>query len=80
MGSEKPQDWIDRVLARDGMWEPPAHLADRLAVQALQVLPARRASFVERLPGLALGTWGALAARVDVSLWVLRQYRSLLFS
>lgn len=80
MGSEEPQDWIDRVMARDGMWEPPARFADRLAVQAIQVLPAPRASFVRGLPELALGAWRALAARVDVSLWVLRQYRTLLFS
>jgi hypothetical protein len=80
MEVEEPQDWVDGVLARDGMWEPPAHFADRLAAQAMQVLPARRASLIRLLPELALGAGRALAARVDVSLWVLRQYRALLFS
>jgi hypothetical protein len=80
MGSEEQQDWVDRVLARDGMWEPPAHFADRLAVQAMQALPPRRASVLRLSLELILGFGRSLAAHVDVSLWVLRQYRSLLFS
>jgi hypothetical protein len=80
MGSEEPQDWVDRALRRDAMWEPPAHFADRLAAQAMQVLPPRRTSVLRALPELVLGAGRSLAAHVDVSLWVLRQYRSLLFS
>jgi hypothetical protein len=80
MGSEEQQDWVDHVLTRDGMWQPPAHFADRLAVQAMQVLPPRRASVLRVLPELVFGLGRSLAAHADVSLWVLRQYRALLFS
>lgn len=80
MGSEEQQDWVDRVLTRDGMWEPPARFADRVAVQAMQVLPPRRASVLRVLPELVLGAGRSLSAHVNVSLWVLRQYRSVLFS
>ena len=43
------QDWIDRVIARDGTWEPPAHFVDRVAMQAFQeCLEVRRRLARER--------------------------------
>ena len=74
------QDWIDRAVARDGMWEPPAHFVDRVAVQAFHALPppTRRAGLLVRLRVLLTGFGGGLALRFQGSLWVLGQYRDLL--
>jgi hypothetical protein len=80
MESEERPDWVDRVLARESLWEPPPRFADRLVVQAMQGFPPRRSTSRRVLPELVLGACQSLAAHVDVSLWVLRQYRSLLFS
>ena len=82
MAVEEPRDWIDRAIASDGMWEPPAHFADRVAVHAFSALPqpALRAGLLVRLR-ILLGDVGEdLALRLRGSLWVLRQYRKLLFS
>ena len=76
----KEQDWIDRAVARDGMWEPPAHFVDRVAVQAFHALPrpSPRAGILLRLRVLVTGFSEGLALRLQGSLWVLRQYRDLL--
>ena len=80
MEADEPQDWVDRVMARDEVWEPPPHFSARLVVHAMHALPARRASVVRTLPELVLGAGRSVAAQAAMSLWVLRQYRSLLFS
>ena len=74
------QDWIDRASSRDGMWEPPAHFVDRVAVQAFHALPRRapRAGILVRLRVLLVDVGEDLALRLQGSLWVLRQYRELL--
>ena len=80
----REQDWIDRAIARDGSWEPPAHFVDRLAVQAFAALPPHRqqsampSGIVMRLRTLVAGVENGAALRIKGSLWVLRQYRELL--
>jgi hypothetical protein len=83
----KPEerDWIDRAISRDGMWEPPAHFVERVAVQALQQLPAghvpRRqmdTGVMARLRVLFDSAGQSLSLHIHGSLWVLRQYRELL--
>ena len=80
----RDQDWIDRALASDGSWEPPAHFVDRLAVQAVAICPPHRQRRAQpsggavRLRGLIAGAWNGMALRIQGSLWALRQYRELL--
>lgn len=78
------QDWIDHAIARDGLWDPPAHFVERVAVQAFQVIPADhlrhtpRAGVILRLRDFGAGVREELSLRIQGSLWVLRQYRELL--
>lgn len=77
------QDWIDRVIARDGTWEPPAHFVDRVAMQAFQELPQRKpalapASGLGWLRMLLTGLREDVALRIQGYRWVFRQYRDLL--
>ena len=77
------QDWIDRAVSRDGMWEPPAHYVDRVAVQAFQELPQRKpdltpASGLGWLRMLLTGLGEDVTLRIQGYRWVFRQYRDLL--
>ena len=68
-------DWIDRVIARDGMWEPPAGYADRVAAKGMAFHSQRhplasRMTFMDVIASMRL--------RLEGSLWVARQYRELL--
>ena len=74
------RDWIDRAVSRDGLWEPPAHFVDRVAVQAFHALPrpSPRLGILVRLRVLLSDVGENLAFRLQGSLWVLRQYRELL--
>jgi hypothetical protein len=81
----REQDWIDRALASDGSWEPPAHFVERVAVQAFQQMPAdhlrhgrMHAGVIVRLRELFESAGQRLSAHIHGSLWVLRQYRELL--
>ena len=67
------QDWIDRVVARDGTWEPPPGFVTRVAVQgmALRAIPLRQRTVRDLVESVRV--------RLDGPLWVLRQYRELLF-
>jgi hypothetical protein len=69
------QDWIDRAISRDGMWEPPARYVERLAARAMAVhaVPSRRRTSV-------LNVFQSIRLRLEGSVWVVRQYRDLLFS
>ena len=81
MGSEEQRDWIDHVVARDGLWEPSAQFVDRLSLLAFHALPARQpkpAGIGMRLRTLVDDVTQDLAHRVQGRLWVLRQYRELL--
>ena len=61
--NREEQDWIDRAISHDGVWEPPAHFVDRLAVQAFAALPSHRrqgtapSGGAVRLRVLITGAW-----------------------
>jgi hypothetical protein len=71
------QDWVDRTMAQSA-WEPPHGFTDRLVVQAMTALP-RRVSLRERLVASFAGLRESTRARIEVSSWVLLQYRELIF-
>jgi hypothetical protein len=71
------QDWIDRAIAPDA-WEPPAGFTDRLVVQALAALP-RRVGLTDRFVATFTGLRESLWAKLELSAWVLTQYRELIF-
>jgi hypothetical protein len=71
------QDWVDRTMAQSA-WEPPDGFTDRVVVQAMATLP-RRVSLTERLMARLTGLRESVRARVEVSAWVLLQYRKLIF-
>ena len=77
MATDEHQDWIDRALAPSA-WEPPAGFTDRVVVQAMTMLP-RRVSLEERLVASLAGVRESARARIEVSAWVLLQYRDLLW-
>ena len=59
-------------------WEPPAGFTDRVVLKAMTVLP-RRVSLKERVVATLVGLRESVRARVEVTAWVLVQYRELLF-
>ena len=71
------QDWVDRTMAQSA-WEPPDGFTDRLVVRAMTALP-RRVSLWDRLAATLIGLRESVRARVEVSAWVLLQYRTLIF-
>ena len=71
------QDWVDRTMAQSA-WEPPDGFTDRVVLQAMAVLP-RRVSLTERFVATFTGLRESVRARIEVSAWVLLQYRELLF-
>lgn len=70
-------DWVDRTMAQSA-WEPPQGFTDRLVVRAMAALP-RRVTLKERLVATFTGLRESVRARVEVSAWVVRQYRDLIF-
>ena len=77
MNTEDRQDWLDRAIDGDGLWEPPAHFVQRVATHAMAALP-RRLSVKERLVATFSGLRESVRARLEGSVWVVRQYRDLL--
>ena len=71
------QDWVDRTMAQS-VWEPPDGFTDRLVLQAMVALP-RRVSLWDRLAATFTGLRESARARIEGSVWVLLQYRKLLF-
>ena len=71
------QDWVDRTMAQSA-WEPPDGFTDRVVLQAMTALP-RRVSLTERFVATFTGLRESLWARVELSAWVLAQYRELIF-
>jgi hypothetical protein len=71
------QDWVDRTMAQ-GAWEPPDGFTDRVVLQAMTALP-RRVGLTERFVGTFTGLRESLWARLELSAWVLTQYRELIF-
>ena len=74
------QDWVDRVLARSE-WEPSAHFTNRVIVSAMASLPvsSSRLGFWERVRLSIAGARGSLLARFEGTVWMLTQYRELLW-
>lgn len=74
-------DWLDEAVAQAPEWEPPSGFAMHVSAAARQehTTPAPR---VQR-ERLLFGHWwrasiaGAIKARVQNSLWVLKQYLSV---
>ena len=71
------RDWVDRTMAQSA-WEPPDGFTDRVVLQAITALP-RRVSRWDRLVATLIGLRESVRARVEVSAWVLLQYRKLIF-
>ena len=76
MAAER-QDWVDRTMTQRA-WEPPDGFADRVVLQAMATL-SRRVSVKERLVTTVTGFRESVRARIELSAWVLLQYRELLF-
>ena len=71
------EDWVDRTLAQS-TWEPPDGFTDRIVLQAMAVLP-RRVSLWDRLAFTFTAVRDSLRVRLAGSVWVIRQYRDLIF-
>jgi hypothetical protein len=88
MASEEERDWVDRVLARDAMWEPPTGFAEHMAVRAVALLEPARVSSRERHPLAPIAfPWQAIrracesvVANTAGAAWVIRQYWNLVRS
>jgi hypothetical protein len=75
--SAEHTDWVDRAMVQSA-WEPPHGFTDRVVLQAIAVLP-RHVSLKERLVATLTGFREEVRARIEVSSWVLLQYRKLIF-
>ena len=80
MAVDEQQDWVDRAMVQ-GAWEPPDGFSQRLVAASMAVLPPPRIRTVSR-EGLVTALSGlgeSLRARLEMSVWVLTQYRELIF-
>ena len=80
MAVDEQQDGIDRAMAQ-GAWEPPAGFTARVVVAAMAELPPPSIRTFSRT-GLVAGLSGlseSIRARLELSAWVLTQYRELIF-
>lgn len=85
MAVERP-DWIDDVMRRGPAWEPPPAFADRVVraamiagVVAHPVFPLPAVSLASRLRESARGAAASLIVRLQGTVWVVRQYRELIW-
>ena len=80
MAVDEQQDWIDRAMAQDA-WEPPDGFSRRVVVASMAVLPppSIRTFSREGLVAAVRGLGESLRARLEMSTWVLTQYRELIF-
>jgi len=80
MAVEEQQDWVDRAMAQDA-WEPPDGFSQRVVVTSMAVFPPPRIRTFSRagLVAAAIGVGESFRARLEVSAWVLMQYRELIF-
>ena len=80
--SDSRQDWLDELVAQAPTWEPPSGFTLRVTAAARQLQTPTEPG-VQR-QRLFLANWWrdaaveAVQARLESSVWVLRQYRSLL--
>jgi hypothetical protein len=74
------QDWVDRTMAQSA-WEPPDGFTDRVVLQAMAALPPRKIPTFSRagMRATVTGFRDSMLARFEMSMWVLTQYRELLF-
>jgi len=80
MASDEQQDWVDRAMAQNA-WEPPDGFSQRVVAASMAVLPPPRIRTFSR-EGLVVAVTGlgeSLRARLELSAWVLTQYRELIF-
>ena len=80
MAIHEHQDWVDRVMTRSD-WEPSAHFTNRVIVSAMASLPVAspRLGFWERVLSTIAGVRDSLLIRLEGSVWVVAQYRALLW-
>lgn len=80
MAIDEQQDWVDRAMAH-GAWEPTDGFSQRVVVASMAVLPPPRIRTFSRegLVAVVSGLGESLRARLEMSAWVLTQYRELIF-
>jgi hypothetical protein len=73
------QDWVDRTMAQSA-WEPSDGFTSRVVVASMAVLPPRRIRTfsLEGLRAAVTGAGDSMRARLEMSTWVLTQYRDLM--
>ena len=73
------QDWIDRAMAQDA-WEPPDGFTGRVVVAAMAEMPPPRVRTFswEGIVAAVSGFSESLRGRLELSAWVVRQYRDLM--
>ena len=64
-------------MAQDA-WEPPDGFTDRVVLQVMTALP-RRVSLRDRLVATLTGLGESARARLEGSVWVVMQYREMIF-
>jgi hypothetical protein len=69
-------DWVDRTMAQSA-WEPPDGFTDRVVLRSMAALP-RRVSFRDQIAATVGGVCDSLRARLEGTVWVVRQYRDLI--
>ena len=80
MAVDEQQDSVDRAMA-EGVWEPSDGFTSRVVIASMAVLPAPRIRTFswQGLVAAVMGLRESLRARLELSAWVLTQYRELLF-
>ena len=79
MGSEEPQDWIDRVMARE-VWEPPPGFAAQVVTRSMAVATRTRFSSVSGLVRVSIaGVVQSAFAHLEGYVWTLRQLSHLMW-
>ena len=79
---DKPPDWLDEVIAQAPTWEPPSGFALRVTAAARRHQTPTEPSVKRQR--LFLANWWreaavqAVRSRLERSVWVLRQYLSVL--
>jgi hypothetical protein len=78
---DERSDWLDKALTQAPQWEPPSGFALRATAAARQHQTPTEPSLQRQR--LFLASWWrdatveAVRSRLESSVWVLRQYRSL---
>jgi hypothetical protein len=80
MAIDEQQDWVDRAMT-EGVWEPSDGFTGRVVITSMAVLPPPRIRTFswQGLVAAVIGFRDSLRARIELSAWVLTQYREILF-